>query len=152
MVKPFKTQPVTMSTNKSPGTCVTCFAIASTMALFQLKDAVVIQRYCDKCLPKASYESLKRWRTSGGEYRHWHARPSHASCRRLLWTFGSYNFCIRGLIRVVVFDVRSCSVPFPNYPADAKNDIKVTMIDPFAANFLRQDWHDQSPIHAIMCD
>jgi hypothetical protein len=30
--------------------------MATTEALFQLEDAVVIQRFCDKCLPKANYE------------------------------------------------------------------------------------------------
>ena len=53
MVKPFKTRPV--DPKKSPGFCVICSALATTQALFQLEDAVIIQRYCDKCLPKADY-------------------------------------------------------------------------------------------------
>ena len=30
--------------------------LATTEALFQLDGAVLIQRYCDKCLSKANYE------------------------------------------------------------------------------------------------
>jgi hypothetical protein len=55
MVKPFETKPATLSTKQAPGFCVTCSAVATTIALFQLEDAVIIQRYCDKCLPKANY-------------------------------------------------------------------------------------------------
>jgi hypothetical protein len=56
MVKPFETKPAALSTKQAPGFCMNCSAIASTMALFQLEDAVIIQRYCDKCLPNANYE------------------------------------------------------------------------------------------------
>jgi hypothetical protein len=56
MVKPFKTRPASAGTNKSPGFCVVCAAVATTEALFQLQDAVIIQRYCDKCLPDAQYK------------------------------------------------------------------------------------------------
>ena len=55
MAKPFETRPVTLSAKHAAGFCVSCSAIASTMALFQLEDAVLIQRYCDKCLPTANY-------------------------------------------------------------------------------------------------
>jgi hypothetical protein len=55
VVKPFETKPAALSTKKAPGFCVICSAIASTMAFFQLEDAVIIQRYCDKCLPNANY-------------------------------------------------------------------------------------------------
>jgi hypothetical protein len=60
MIKPFETRPAVESTKKLPGFCVLCGSVATTMALFQLKDAVIIQRYCDKCLPKAGYEEGKR--------------------------------------------------------------------------------------------
>lgn len=55
-MKPFETRPVKSNTKKSSGFCVTCSAMATTEALFQLEDAVIIQRFCDKCLPKANYE------------------------------------------------------------------------------------------------
>ncbi|MGI0005728.1 MAG: hypothetical protein ACREAI_04880 [Nitrososphaera sp.] len=55
MKKPFQTRPTSLGTKKSPGFCVTCSAIATTEALFKLEDAIVIQRYCDKCLPNAEY-------------------------------------------------------------------------------------------------
>lgn len=53
MVKPFETRPV--NPKKSPGFCIICSATATTEALFRVPDAAVIQRYCDKCLPKADY-------------------------------------------------------------------------------------------------
>lgn len=53
--KPFLTRPVTLGTKKMPGFCIRCSAIATTEALFQLDDAVVIQRYCDGCLTHAEY-------------------------------------------------------------------------------------------------
>ena len=53
--KPFQTRPTSLGTKKSPGFCVTCSAVATTEALFKLEDAIVIQRYCDKCLPNAEY-------------------------------------------------------------------------------------------------
>ena len=55
MTKPFETRPVTMGTKKSAGFCVMCSAVATTEALFKVPDAVIIQRYCDACLPKADY-------------------------------------------------------------------------------------------------
>ncbi len=55
MMKPFETRPAGSSTKKAKGFCVTCAAIATTEALFQLDGAVIIQRYCDKCLPNANY-------------------------------------------------------------------------------------------------
>lgn len=55
MKKPFETRPATSSTKKAPGFCIVCGAVATTEALFQLDDAVIIQRYCDKCLPAARY-------------------------------------------------------------------------------------------------
>jgi hypothetical protein len=55
-LKPFETKPATMSTKQSPGICIVCSKVATTVALFQLQDAVIIQRYCDGCLPKANYE------------------------------------------------------------------------------------------------
>lgn len=55
MVKPFKTRPVNLSTKKAPGFCITCSAIATTEALFQFEGVVVVQRFCDKCLPMADY-------------------------------------------------------------------------------------------------
>lgn len=56
MLKPFKTRSASTGTKNAPGFCVSCAAVATTEALFQMEDAVIIQRYCDKCLPKASYE------------------------------------------------------------------------------------------------
>lgn len=53
--KPFQTRPTSLGTKKSPGFCVTGSAVATTEALFKLEDAIVIQRYCDKCLPNAEY-------------------------------------------------------------------------------------------------
>ena len=55
VVKPFETRPASSSTKKASGFCVTCAAVATTEALFQLDGAVIIQRYCEKCLPNASY-------------------------------------------------------------------------------------------------
>lgn len=55
-MKPFETRPASLGTNKTKGFCVDCFAVATTQALFQLDGAVIIQRYCDKCLPKANYK------------------------------------------------------------------------------------------------
>ena len=56
MMKPFETRPALSSTKKSAGFCILCSKTATTEALFQLEDAVIIQRFCDKCLPKANYE------------------------------------------------------------------------------------------------
>jgi len=56
MVKPFETRRVIPTTKKSSGFCIVCGQAATTEALFQLPDAVIIQRYCDGCLPKAKYE------------------------------------------------------------------------------------------------
>ena len=56
VVKRFETRPATMSTKQSPGFCVTCSKVATIVALFQLEHVVIIQRYCDGCLPKANYE------------------------------------------------------------------------------------------------
>lgn len=55
VIKPFETRPVSVSTKKLPGFCVKCSAVATTEALFQLEDAILVQRYCDKCLPDAQY-------------------------------------------------------------------------------------------------
>lgn len=59
MVKPFETRPAALSTKHATGFCIMCSAVASTMAFFQLEDAVIIQRYCDSCLPAADYEMGK---------------------------------------------------------------------------------------------
>jgi hypothetical protein len=56
MLKPFQTRPATVGTKQSVGFCVICATKATTEALFQLKDCVVIQRYCDECLPDAHYD------------------------------------------------------------------------------------------------
>ena len=56
MVKPYETRPASSSTKKGPGFCIVCGKIATTEALFQLEDVVIIQRFCDNCLPKANYE------------------------------------------------------------------------------------------------
>jgi len=57
VMKPFETRSATSSAKKAPGFCIVCGKIATTEALFQLEDAVVIQRFCDICLPKANYEA-----------------------------------------------------------------------------------------------
>jgi hypothetical protein len=54
MVKPFETRPATAG-NKGGGFCILCGKPATTEALFRLEGAIVIQRYCDTCLPKANY-------------------------------------------------------------------------------------------------
>jgi hypothetical protein len=59
MAKPFEIRPVTLSTKQAPGFCIVCGALATKIALFQLEDAVIIQRYCDKCLSGAEYETGK---------------------------------------------------------------------------------------------
>jgi len=56
VVKPYETRPATTSTKKAPGFCITCGKIATTEALFQLEDAVIIQRFCDNCLHLADYK------------------------------------------------------------------------------------------------
>jgi len=53
MVKPFETRPASSGTKRPPGYCIVCAEVATTEALFQEPGAVIIQRYCDKCLPKA---------------------------------------------------------------------------------------------------
>ena len=55
MAKPVEKRPVTFGTKKNSGFCVSCSAVATTEALFKVPAAYVIQRYCDKCLPKADY-------------------------------------------------------------------------------------------------
>ncbi len=52
MAKPFQTRPVDP---KKTGFCVLCGAQATTEALFKVPSASIIQKYCDKCLPKGDY-------------------------------------------------------------------------------------------------
>ena len=59
MVKPTKTRPAANGTNKSPGFCIVCAAPATTEALFQLEDAIVIQRFCDAHISQANYDLRK---------------------------------------------------------------------------------------------
>jgi len=54
-MKPFETRPATNSTKKLTGFCIVCSDIATTEAIFQLEDATILQRYCDKHLADASY-------------------------------------------------------------------------------------------------
>ena len=54
-MKPFETRPALHSTKKLPGFCIVCSAVATTEALFQLEDAQILQRYCDKHLAGADY-------------------------------------------------------------------------------------------------
>jgi hypothetical protein len=56
VMKPFETRPASVSTKKAPGFCIMCGKIATTEALFQLHEAQVIQRFCDKCLHLADYD------------------------------------------------------------------------------------------------
>ena len=55
MVKPYETRPASAGAKKAPGFCIVCGKVATTEALFKLKDAVIIERYCDVCLTKANY-------------------------------------------------------------------------------------------------
>jgi hypothetical protein len=55
MLRPHYTRPAFHPTKKSPGFCITCGGIATTEALFKLEGAMIIQRYCDKCLSNAQY-------------------------------------------------------------------------------------------------
>jgi hypothetical protein len=53
---PFESSPVSTDPKKPRGFCVQCGSIASTVAKFKIPGAIMVQRYCDKCLPKASFE------------------------------------------------------------------------------------------------
>lgn len=54
-MKPFEKRPAANGSSKSPGFCIVCSAVATTEALFQLEDAVILQRYCDKHIGDANY-------------------------------------------------------------------------------------------------
>ena len=54
-MKPYETRPALHSTKKLPGFCIVCSVVATTEALFQLEDATILQRYCDKHLAGADY-------------------------------------------------------------------------------------------------
>jgi hypothetical protein len=54
--KPYHTRAIVARRNKTAGVCGACSAIATTEALFQLEECVLIRKYCDKCLPDAEYE------------------------------------------------------------------------------------------------
>ncbi|MGI0016599.1 MAG: hypothetical protein ACREBU_24515 [Nitrososphaera sp.] len=56
MVKPYLTRPAGIGTKKTVGFCIVCSAIATFEALFQLDEAVIIQRFCDKHIAGANYE------------------------------------------------------------------------------------------------
>ena len=56
-MKPSKTKPAQEDPKKSSGFCVLCGALATTQALFKITGAIIVQRYCDKCLPKAQYDT-----------------------------------------------------------------------------------------------
>ena len=58
VVKPFETKPATLSTKQNRGFCIMCAAPATTVALFHVQGAVIIQRYCEKCLPEAKYDNV----------------------------------------------------------------------------------------------
>jgi hypothetical protein len=56
MVKPYLTKPARLSTSsRSPGHCFLCGALATTEAWFKGPDVTIVERYCDKCLPKAQH-------------------------------------------------------------------------------------------------
>ncbi|HZB00095.1 MAG TPA: hypothetical protein VE308_03625, partial [Nitrososphaera sp.] len=55
LLKPYQTRPASHSTKKSQGFCIICGEMATTEALFKLEGAMIIQRYCEKCLPGARY-------------------------------------------------------------------------------------------------
>lgn len=53
--KPVETRPIKPDRTKTPPTCVVCFEEAAIEALFELENALIIQRYCDKCISRAEY-------------------------------------------------------------------------------------------------
>ena len=57
MNRPYSTRPVTTELRKPSGFCFDCGALATTEALFQEDSVIVLQRYCDKCLPHAMRQS-----------------------------------------------------------------------------------------------
>lgn len=57
VVKPFQTRPAAVGTKGSSGFCVLCAATATTEALFKVEGAIIVQRYCDRCLSQANYEA-----------------------------------------------------------------------------------------------
>jgi hypothetical protein len=55
MLRPYQTRPASHTTKKSQGFCITCGEMATTEALFKLEGAMIVQRYCEKCLSSARY-------------------------------------------------------------------------------------------------
>ena len=60
VVKPYQTRPAVVGTNKTPGFCITCSAVATTEALFKVEGVIMLRRYCNKCVAGADYEMGKR--------------------------------------------------------------------------------------------
>jgi hypothetical protein len=59
VVKPYQTRPAVVATNKTPGFCITCSAVATTEALFKVEGVIMLRRYCNKCVAGADYEMGK---------------------------------------------------------------------------------------------
>lgn len=59
VVKPYQTRPAVLGTNKMPGFCITCSAVATTEALFKVEGIIMLRRYCNKCVTGADYEMGK---------------------------------------------------------------------------------------------
>jgi hypothetical protein len=55
MLKPYQTRPASHTTKKSTGFCINCGQMATIEALFKLEGAMIVQRYCEKCLSSARY-------------------------------------------------------------------------------------------------
>lgn len=54
-MKPHSTRPLISEGKKLPGFCLQCGALATVQALFQIQDAVVLERYCANCIGQANY-------------------------------------------------------------------------------------------------
>jgi hypothetical protein len=55
MLKPSKMRPIEKKKHQMPSYCMLCPDVATKEVLYELENCVVVQRYCDKCLPHAEY-------------------------------------------------------------------------------------------------
>lgn len=51
--KPIKTRPISRRSFALAPPCVACYEDAAFEALFELENTIVVERYCEKCLPNA---------------------------------------------------------------------------------------------------
>jgi hypothetical protein len=56
MIRPLETRPAQPDKYRLPTKCSFCDRKATTEAFFQLENCLVVQKYCDECLPDAEYE------------------------------------------------------------------------------------------------